>query len=72
MMNMSPLQRYMAQMAASQQGVGPRGSGGQPAAPVGPGIADPYTQGDIAPPLTNPDDDQNEFDPRRRPYMGGQ
>ncbi len=67
---MSPLQKYM--MQRGMQGGGPAGAGGKPAAPMGPGIADPYTEGDSAPPLTNPDDGMDEFDPRRRrprPYM---
>lgn len=71
-MDMSPLQRYIKQRELEGQGMGPRGNAGQPAAPVGAGIADPYTQGDIAPPVVNPQDGQNEFDPRRRtrPYFG--
>lgn len=74
---MTPLQRYMMQRGMAGSGVGPRGAGGAPATPMGPGIADPYTEGDEAPPLTNPEDDQNEFDPRRRtvsaarPYLAG-
>lgn len=69
---MTPLERYMMQMQGAQAGQGPRGAGGQPAAPMGPGIADPYTEGEGSPSLVNPDDAQNEFDPRRRqrPYMG--
>lgn len=70
---MSPLERYMMQRGMAGQGMGPRGAGGAPAQPVGPGAADPFTEGDNAVPLVNPDDGQNEFDPRRRtrPYMGG-
>lgn len=68
---MSPLQKYMMQRGMADVGQGPRGAGGQPATPIGPGIADPFNQGDQAPPLVNPDDGQNEFDSRRRlrPYM---
>ncbi len=64
----SPLQKYM-----KQNGTGvPPGIGSGPAAPMGPGIADPYGEGEFAPELANPQDAQNEFDPRRRtrPYMG--
>lgn len=69
---MQALERYMKQRGLEQMGQGPRGAGGMPAAPVGPGIADPFTGGDIAPPVVNPQDGQNEFDPRRRtrPYFG--
>ena len=69
---MSPLEKYMMQRQLEAQGQGPRGAGGQPAAPMGPGIADPFTEGDLAPALVNPDDGQNEFDPSRRmrPYLG--
>lgn len=69
---MSPLKRYMQQQGMADQGMGPRGGGGRPAAPMGPGIADPFNSGEDAPALVNPDDDQNEFDPKRRmrPYMG--
>ncbi len=68
-----PLEMYMAQKGMAGQGMGPRGGGGMPATPMGPGIADPFTGGDDGPSLMNPDDAQNEFDPRRRPrpYMGG-
>lgn len=68
-----PLEKYMQQRGMAGMGQGPRGAGGQPATPEGPGIADPFTEGDQAPALMNPDDAQNEFDPRRRtrPYMGG-
>lgn len=71
MMNLTPLKKFMMQRGMADQGIGPRGAGGMPATPVGPGIADPFTEGDNAPPLTNPDDGLNEFDPRRRtrPYM---
>jgi hypothetical protein len=39
---------------------------------MGPGIADPFNEEENAPALVNPDDAQNEFDPRRRtrPYFG--
>lgn len=69
---MTPFERYMMQMQAAKGGQGPRGAGGQPAAPLGPGLTDPYTEGEDAPSLVNPEDAQNEFDPRRRqrPYMG--
>lgn len=69
----SPLQRYMMQQQATGQGQGPRGAGGMPAVPMGPGVANPYNQGEDAPSEINPMDGQNEFDPRRRqrPYMGG-
>lgn len=82
----SPLQKYMMQrgmpgaggqkpQVPGQQLAGDNslGAGGQPAAPMGPGIADPYTEGDLGPELTNPEDGMNEFDPRRRtrPYITG-
>ncbi len=73
---MSPLQKYMLQRGGGGQapgaGMAPGlGTGAQPAAPMGPGIADPYTEGEQAPELTNDQDGMNEFDPRRRtrPYM---
>lgn len=65
-MMMTPLQKYMMQRGMAQMGQGPRGAGGKPATPMGPGVADPYTEGAEAPGLTNPDDGLNEFDPRRR------
>lgn len=80
---MTPLQKYMMQRGMGGAGAGPQGggmggagsNGGSvaPSVPMGPGIADPYTEGDSGPSLTNPEDDFNEFDPRRRPraYMGG-
>lgn len=69
---MTPLQKYMMQQRMAGEGIGPRGAGGQPAAPIAPGMADPYTEGDEGSAMTNPDDGMNEFDPRRRPrpYMG--
>lgn len=71
-MMMSPLQKYMLQKQMAAGGAGPRGAGGMPATPIGPGVTDPYVEGDNSPPLVNPDDGMNEFDPRRRtrPYMG--
>lgn len=66
MMDLSPLQKYLMQRHKAQAGMGPRGAGGQAATPVGPGIADPYTEGSNAPPLVNPADGMNEFDSRRR------
>jgi hypothetical protein len=68
---MTPLEKYMMQQSLAGQGQGPRGAGGMPATPIGPGLADPYSQGTQSVPLTNPDDAQNEFDPRRRarPYL---
>lgn len=68
---MQALQRYIKQKGLADMGSGPSGSGGGPAAPVAPGMADPYTQGMAAPPLVNPLDAQNEFDPKRRmrPYL---
>jgi hypothetical protein len=70
-MDGSPLQRYMMQRKLAAQGGGPSGGGGQPAVPMGPGIADPFNEGQDAPAMVNPDDGMNEFDPRRRrrPYM---
>lgn len=69
-MMMSPLQKYMLQQQLAAEGQGPRGGGGEPAVPMGPGIADPYNEGEDSPALVNPEDDQNEFDPRRRrPYL---
>ena len=69
---MSPLQKYLMQRQAMAEGEGPRGGGGMAAKAVGPGIADPFTEGDEGSPLANPDDGMNEFDPRRRtrPYLG--
>lgn len=69
---MTPLEKFMLQQGLSMQGKGPRGAGGQPAVPMGPGIADPYTEGEDSPAMVNPYDGQNEFDPRRRmrSYMG--
>lgn len=63
---MSPLQRYML-----QNGQGPRGAGGMPTTPEGPGVADPFTQGDDAAPMMDPEDGMDEFGQRRRPrpYM---
>ncbi len=68
---MSALQRYIMQQKLADQGSGPRGSAGMPAAPMGPGIADPFNQQENGPAMVNPQDGQNEFDPRRRmrPYM---
>ncbi len=63
----------MGQMSGPGAGPGDQslGAGGQPAAQMGPGITDPYTEGELAPQITNPQDGMNEFDPRRRtrPYM---
>ncbi len=69
-MDLSPLQRYMLQKGITDKSFG---ADGQVANPMGQGVADPYMDGDQAPPMTNPNDGQNEFDPRRRPraYMGG-
>ncbi len=68
---MQALQRYMKQKSLADTGSGPSGAGGGPATPVAPGMADPFTQGDFAPPEVNPTDGQNEFDPKRRmrPYL---
>jgi hypothetical protein len=65
---LSMLDRYMKQK--NLQGPGDLPQDGMP---MGPGIADPFKGGSFAPPMTNPEDAQNEFDPRRqaRPYMGG-
>jgi hypothetical protein len=71
----SLLQKYMMQRGMPMQGMagaGGPGAGAQPATPIGPGVADPYSEGEFSPELTNADDGMNEFDPRRRtrPYLG--
>lgn len=76
MMDPSALGRYMKQKGIKPPGSPPGmpgGGGGMqpPGMPEAPGMNDPFGGGDFAPPLTNPEDAQNEFDPRRRsrPYM---
>lgn len=64
MLNLSPLQKFIMQRSIAD---GSMGAAGQKAIPVAPGMADPYNQGAEAPPLLNPEDGQNEFDPKRRP-----
>ncbi len=76
---MTPLEKYMMQQqmqaGSGQSGLaaGPAGGGGQPAVPMGQGIADPFNSGADSQEMTNPGDGMDEFDPRRRPraYLGG-
>ncbi len=71
------LQRYMKQRSLTDPSQAGNGGAvpnnaqqvpmGPPAQDGDPSLADPYTEGQSAQPLVNPDDGLNEFDPRRRP-----